>query len=141
MPKTRTQAGATARRRPTATGAGTNLPEHRWTPALIREGWVPVSRTFLRNYSKLEPRLVVGEAMLVIHLMDFKRDQRAPYPSYKRLAGYMGISDKMVRVHARNLEVKGYLRRLVRQGLPNLFDLSPLLTKLEAFVPAPDTGA
>ncbi len=139
MARARTQAGVAPR--PVATGAGTNLPEQRWTPALIREGWVPVSRTFLRNYSKLEPRLTVGEAMLVVHLMDFKRDQRAPYPSYKRLAGYMGISDKMVRVHARNLEAKGYLRRQVRQGLPNLFDLSPLLTKLEAFVPGEDNDS
>ena len=38
----------------------------------------------------------------------------------------MGISDKMARRHAKSLEVKGYLKRRMRVGQTNHFDLNPL---------------
>ena len=38
----------------------------------------------------------------------------------------MGISDKMARRHAKSLEVKGYLKRRIRVGQTNHFDLNPL---------------
>lgn len=109
----------------------TNVPAERWSERLIEHGFIPVSRTFLRNYAKLSPTLTVGEALFVIHLFDYKRDKKPPYPSYKTLATYMGVTDKMVRLHAKRLEEKGYLKRHVRVGLPNLFDLNPLIAELE----------
>ena len=46
--------------------------------------------------------------------MEYKWDERAPFPSYKTLARRMGISDKMARRHAQSLEAKRYLRRVAR---------------------------
>ena len=103
----------------------------RWTPALSRAGHVPIVRTFLRSYSSLTPPLTVGEAMFVIHLMDYKWDAGKPFPGYGTIARYMGISAKMARRHAQNLEKKKYLVRELRVAQTNKFDLTPLFLALE----------
>ncbi len=109
----------------------TNLPAKRWTERLLKTGFVPIARVFLRNYSRLQPAISPQEALFVVHLIDFKRDEKPPYPSYKRIAGFMGVSDKMVRIYAKQLEDKGYLRRIARVAKPNKFDLTPLFDALE----------
>ena len=48
----------------------------------------------------------------------------------------MGVSDKMARRYAQSLEQKGYLRRLVRVGRTNRFNLTPLFDALRAAVMA-----
>lgn len=115
----------------TVTDGRTNRPADRWSEPLLAQGFIPVSRVFLRNYSRLNPPLTAGEAAFVVHLMDFKRDVEPPYPSYRRLAGYMGLSDKMVRVYAQRLERKGYLIRKEMLGKTNRFDLRPLFDAVE----------
>ena len=67
--------------------------------------------------------------------------QAAPYPSYATLARRMGITPKMARRYAQNLERKGFLLRIRRGGgNTNRFDLTPLFDKLlevvQASVPA-----
>jgi hypothetical protein len=101
----------------------------RWTSELVKGGHVAVARTFLRNYSKLNIR--PNEAMFIIHLIDFKWTQAAPFPTYKRLAEYMGVSDKQVRRLAQSLQVKKLLHREVRQAKPNRFHLDKLFAALE----------
>ena len=97
------------------------------------EGWLGVPDAFLRLYSKLKPyALTVGEAMFVLELMVYKWSVNAPFPSYKSLGKRMGVSDKMVRRYAANLEGKNYLRREARIGSTNAFDLSPLFAALAA---------
>ena len=92
------------------------------------EGWVGVPDSFLRLYPVLKPySLTVGEAMFVLQLMSYKWSQNAPFPSYKSLAARMGVTDKMVRRYAANLEGKGYLRRTARIGSTNTFDLNPFI--------------
>jgi hypothetical protein len=103
----------------------------RWTPRLTRDGWTPVSDYFLENYHKLKPALTSLEAMLVIHLMRHKWDEKHPRPAFKTLAKRMGITDTAVRNHARSLEKKTYLLRIKRIGQPNHFDLTPLFQALE----------
>lgn len=94
-------------------------------------GFVAVPTLFLRHYAHLKPkRLTIGEAMFVLHLMEFKWDADAPFPGYATLAKRMGISDKMTRRHAQSLEAKKYLKRELRVGLTNRFDLSPLFDAL-----------
>ena len=66
--------------------------------------------------------------------MEFKWDSNAPFPSYKTLATWMGVSDKMTWRHAQNLEQKGYLRRSVRVGQTNRFNLTPLFDTLRSAV-------
>lgn len=104
----------------------------RWKhPALFADGFVAVPAVFLRHYAHLQPhRLTFGEAMFVLHLMEFKWDANAPFPGYGTIAKRMGISDKMARRHAQSLEAKKYLRREIRTGRTNKFDLSPLFDAL-----------
>lgn len=98
------------------------------------EGWVGVPDAFLRLYSKLQ--LTVGEAMFIVQLMTFKWTANAPFPSYKRLAKRMGLTDKMLRRYAAQVEAKGYLRRQARIGSTNSFDLQPLFDALAAALQA-----
>lgn len=103
----------------------------RWTPEIAKAGHIQIARSFLRNYRNLDPPLTLGEAMFVIHLMDFKWDNEAPWPRYKTLARYMGMTDKQVRRLAKSLEDKGYLRREVRTAEANRFHLESLFRRLE----------
>lgn len=112
----------------------------RWTPELIRAGHIPIVRTFLRNYASLNPPLTSGEALFVIHLMDYKWDSDAPYPAYATIARNMGVSAKMTRRHAQSLETKGYLRREIRTAQPNRFHLQPLFKALEAHLEKQETA-
>lgn len=103
----------------------------RWNHSeLFDEGFVGIPTHFLELYSQLNPPLTSGEAMFVIHLMNFKWDKNAPFPSYKILAERMGVSDKAVRRHAQALESKKYLLRIQRIGGTNKFDLSKLFDAL-----------
>jgi hypothetical protein len=80
-----------------------------WTPRLAKTGYVPVVNAFLdlEHYSRLEPHaLSTAEAMFVILLMKHKWNEETSYPSYRRMARMMGVSDKMVRRYAANLEQK-----------------------------------
>ena len=110
----------------------------RWQhPELLKDGYVPIPMGFLQNYASLKPfPLTSGEALFVIHLMGFKWDSDSPFPSYHRIAASMGVSDKMARRHAQSLERKGYLRRLIRVGRTNRFNLAPLFDALRAAVMA-----
>jgi hypothetical protein len=103
----------------------------RWTESLTRPGWTPVSDFFLDSYANLEPPLTNAEAMLVIHLIRHKWDAAPPFPGFTTLAKRMGISPTAARAHARSLERKGYLVRLMRVGTTNRFELGKLFTALE----------
>ena len=104
----------------------------RWKHSeLLDAGYLVVPSAFLRHYSQLQPvSLTHGEALFVLHLMEFKWDAAEPFPSYSTLASRMGISTKMVRRYARTLETKGFLRRMIRTGNTNRFDLGPLFDAL-----------
>lgn len=106
----------------------------RWKhEVLLDKGWVPVPVRFFELYAQLKPfSLTPGEAMFVLHLMQFKWEEAAPFPGYKRIAGQMGISHKMARTHAKSLETKKLLRRQMRVGQTNRFDLVPLFDALSA---------
>lgn len=102
---------------------------------LFTDGFLVVPSLFLRFYARLKPYpLTVGEAMFVLHLMEFKWSEAAPYPSYKILAQRMGCSDKLARRHARSLEQKKLLIRRQRNATTNLFDLTPLFDALLSIV-------
>jgi Helix-turn-helix domain len=105
----------------------------RWKhAALFGKGYLVVPNLFLRYYAHLKPfPLNTGEALFVLHLMEYKWDSEDPFPGYKTLAKRMGISDKMARRHAQSLEIKKYLRRKMRIGQTNRFDLTPLFDALK----------
>lgn len=115
--------------------------QQRWTQKLGRN-FTPVSDFFLANYHRLRPHpnargLNSGEAMLIIQLVSFKRDKRAPFPSQKLLAKRMGIEERMVREHIKNLAKQGYLQRERRTiGGVNVYHLEPLFDALERLMDA-----
>ena len=99
--------------------------------AILAEGFVPVPRVFLRFAEKL---LTPAETLFVIQLMSWKWDASAPFPGYGAIAERMGLSVAYTRKIARSLEGKNLLRRQVRRGQTNLFDLTPLFRRLVAQV-------
>lgn len=108
----------------------------RWKhQSLFARGFLVVPTLFLHHYAHLKPHpLTPGEALFVLHLMEFKWDAKHPFPGYKTLAARMGLSDKMVRRYAQGLEAKKYLRRVMRVGQTNRFDLTPLFDALSKAV-------
>ena len=101
----------------------------RWTPQIAGSGWTPVSDYFLKNYHRL--RITHSEAMVLIHLVSFKWDAAAPFPSLKTVGKRMGITVASVRSHLRNLEGKGFLTRQMRVGKTNRFHLRGLFEAIE----------
>ncbi len=97
----------------------------------MKSGWTPVSDSFLEFYADLPTPITTAEAMLVIHLVHFKWDEKAPFPGFKTIAKRMGMTDTQVRNHARSLERKGYLQRVKRIGTTNRFHLEKLFEALE----------
>lgn len=92
---------------------------------LFNEGFIVVPNRFFQRYASLRPQaLSPGEALFILHLMTFKWEAAAPYPSYGTLAKRMGVTDKMARRYAQRLQKKGYLMRLFRKRAPNRFDLT-----------------
>jgi hypothetical protein len=103
----------------------------RWTPALVEEGYTPISNFFLWHANELRPEITGGETLFVIHLMTFKWDKEMPFPGYITIAKRMRIGHPQARKLARGLQRKGYLIRHMRENQPNKFDLQPLFEKLE----------
>lgn len=104
-----------------------------WNKELKDTGWTNICNGFLDNYAQLG--ISDPEALLVIHLIRFKRGRDHPWPSYKRLGKIMQKDARTVRKLAKGLEDKGFLRRIFRPGADersqtNLFDLTPLFQAL-----------
>jgi hypothetical protein len=97
---------------------------------ILVEGFVAVPTSFLTGFSCIRPYgLSIAEALFVLELMVFKWDAKNPYPSYGTIAERMGVSTAYARKLARSLETKGYLRRTVREGQTNQFNLQPLFER------------
>ena len=101
----------------------------RWTPTLVEDGWTPITYSFLDCYGSLG--ITSGEAMFIIHLVRYKWDEKMPYPGFFTIAGKMKVTDISVRKYARDLERKGFLKRIGRLGKTTVFDLTPLFAALE----------
>lgn len=100
---------------------------------ITASGFVAVPQLFLERMATFKPfSLNPAEALFVICVMAHKWDERKPYPSYKRIAGWMGKSESYVRKLAQNLETKGFLKREKRVGTTNAFDFQPLFEMMVA---------
>lgn len=124
----------------------------RWTPKLARN-FTPVSLAFLELYRDL-PRgagrkrrvrrgdmdaadrgLTPTEALLIVHLISYKWDERAPFPTLATLAKRMGLTTRAVRNALSSLESMGYLRREVdKRGAPSKYHFEGLFSALEQLV-------
>ena len=93
---------------------------------LFFDGFLVVPYKFLRSYTALRPPLSNGEVLFILHLMSFKWEEAAPYPSYKTLGRLMGVDEKTVQRHAQSLCRKKYLYRIFQPKGSNRFDLTNL---------------
>ncbi len=105
-----------------------------WTPKLVARGWVPVARTFLESYPRLQ--ITASEALLLINLLAYKGRREHAHPSIATLARRLGVEPRTVRNLARKLEQRQLLVRIIRRkghgrAQTNLWDLSPLFQRLE----------
>lgn len=122
-----------------------NSIEARWTKRLATQ-FCPVSSYFLNNYHRLKPNpaaraLNSTEAMVIIHLVDHKWDDRAPFPTVRTLATRMSLSVRGVRNALQTLESNGYVRREASAtGGPNRYHLQGLFEALERLM-ATDVAA
>jgi hypothetical protein len=118
-----------------------NTIEARWTKRLAAQ-FCPVSSYFLANYHRLKPHpqgrsLNSTEAMLIVHLVDHKWDDRAPFPTVGTLAKRMSLSARGVRNALQMLESAGYVRREASAtGGPNRYHLQGLFSALEELMAA-----
>lgn len=102
----------------------------------LTRSWTPISRYFLANYHRLSPHqgadgLNSTEAMLLVHLLDFKWDENDPHPSVNTLATRLGLSRRRTRKVIQNLEDLGFLTRKPRvEGSTNAYDLQGLFDEL-----------
>ncbi|WP_439099572.1 helix-turn-helix domain-containing protein [Corallococcus exercitus] len=112
-------------------GPDRSLPQ-RWTPLIAAKGFAPLPTVFLENYSKLN--ITVSEAMLLVHIHQYKWTADLPFPSVTLLARLMGCSTRNVRKLCLSLESVGYIKRVTRDGMSNLFDMSGLYAKLEDII-------
>lgn len=103
-----------------------------WSPELRKSGFTQVSNLFLESYSRMTPEITHSEAIFIIHLMQFKWTERSPFPSYRRLADRMGVTEISIKRYARAMEKKGYLQRAKRTGRTNVFHLTGLIDQLNA---------
>jgi len=109
----------------------------------LAEQFCPVSSFFLSHYPELKSRPVNGhgggmpaglastEAMLVIHLLDFKWGEDAPFPKVDTLAKRMGLTDRSIRTILKRLEDLGFLRREIRVHKSSRYHLDGLFEALE----------
>ena len=104
----------------------------RWPGKLSTGSFVPVSSFFLEHNHRLEPKLNSTSVLLIIHILDFKWTDDAPFPSLSRLATRMNLSKRHIRSTLRNLEEAEYLTtyRPTRTS-QNRIDFTPLYQKLE----------
>ncbi|MEO6526902.1 MAG: hypothetical protein ABIP93_09785 [Gemmatimonadaceae bacterium] len=139
------------RRRPAADGTGSAKESHtsrkasdladpssirRWggNEILFANGFLAVPRTFLLHASRMG--ITPSEVHFILVLLTFKWNDANPFPSYELLAAMLDTSAAQARKLARQLDEKGFLRRIPRfrqtgGKSTNEFDLGPLFGRLE----------
>jgi DNA-binding transcriptional ArsR family regulator len=103
----------------------------KWSPALKASGFTEIPNALIKNQANLG--ITDSEMVVVVALASFKWDHRLPYPSVTALASLTGKSDSAVRNSIRNLENRGIIKRVYRDGETNMYDLKPLVRKLESY--------
>ena len=110
----------------------------RWTEKLASAGYSPVPSYFLKNYHRLRPHagadgLTSTEAMIILQIMDFRWDARAPFPTVTTIAKQMGLQARTVRAAIARMESLKYIRRqLAANGGPNRYHFDGLFAALDA---------
>jgi predicted transcriptional regulator len=109
--------------------------EKRWSKEVLEPGFTFVPSVILRAQARLH--IDATELAVLLHLIDhWWEDDTMPFPSKKRLAERLGVSDKTVQRAMKRLEDEGLIKREPRTHASggqasNRYDLSPLVEKLK----------
>lgn len=109
--------------------------EKRWSKQVLEPGFTFVPSVILRAQARLH--IDATELAVLLHLIDhWWEDDSMPFPSKKRLAERLGVSDKTVQRAMKRLEDEGLIKREPRSHASggqasNRYDLSPLVEKLK----------
>lgn len=112
--------------------------ERKWGRAVLKPGFTVVPSVILRAQARLH--IDATELAVLLHLIDhWWQPDGMPWPAKKVIAGRLGVSLKTVQRAIVRLEEEGLLRRQPRfrqhgGRTSNLYDLSPLVAKLEPIV-------
>lgn len=121
--------------RPAAAEATKRSLEKRWSKEVLEPGFTFVPSVILRAQARLHIDAV--ELTVLLHLIDhWWDDNTMPFPSKKRLAERLGVSDKTIQRAMKRLEDEGLIRREPRSHASggqasNRYDLSPLVERLK----------
>ncbi len=117
--------------------------EKRWSKGVIDTGFLFVPSVLLRAQARLH--INATELAVLMHLVDHWWDNdEMPFPSKRRLAERLSVSDKTVQRAIKRIEDEGLVKRCVRRHssggqASNSYDLSPLVERLK--VVAKDVAA
>jgi predicted transcriptional regulator len=109
--------------------------EKRWTKGVIEPGFTFIPSVLLRAQARLH--INAADLAVLMHLIDhWWEDEEMPFPSKRRLAERLSVSEKTVQRSIQRLEEAGLVRRHVRRHASggqssNLYDLTPLVEKLK----------
>lgn len=118
-----------------AQAADKKVLEERWTTGVLELGFVFVPSVLLRAQKRLHIDAV--ELTVLFHLIDhWWENDNMPFPSKKRLAERIGVSDKTVQRAIKHLEDEKLIQRVKRHNkhggqTSNIYDLAPLIDRLK----------
>lgn len=112
--------------------------EKKWGVEVIAQGFNILPSLLFRAQKRLG--LSPSQLALIVQLTDFWwREDDIPWPKKETIAQRLGITEKQVQRIVRDLEKRGYIRRvkrLTRHGqTSNGYDLSGLAMKLQQLAP------
>jgi predicted transcriptional regulator len=108
--------------------------ERRWTKKVLEPGFTVIPAALLRALVRLH--LGPNELSVLLQIIDhWWEDEDMPFPSKRRMAERLGVSQKTVQRSVGRLVAEGLIRRKARHGkhggqTSNLYDLTPLVEKL-----------
>jgi len=109
--------------------------ERKWSPRIAQHGHTAVPNLLVQNLEQL--KITTPEFVTLVAIISFKWDESNPWPSNATIAKRANTTASTVRKHVQKLEEKGILDRIGRVGYTNMYDLTPLMAKLEGLAELP----
>lgn len=115
--------------------ATTKALRDKWGKDLLETGWTGLPNVLIEKQHALG--LNVVDLGIILHLVKhWWSAGEPPFPSKRRIAQAMGISERTVQRHVAEMEAKGYVTREQQRlggGRPNRYHLNGLIEKLMPF--------
>lgn len=108
--------------------------ERRWSKEVLEPGFTLIPSVLLRAQARLHIDAI--DLAVLLHLIDhWWSSSEMPYPSKRRLAERLMVSEKTIQRAVARLEAEGLVRRIARHysgggQASNYYDLSPLVERL-----------